>query len=446
MHPSPTTDALSPATDALSPATDAFSHATDVLFASLKKCLSSLDIFEQPIYSRILLFTASRSNTNTIQEVSTALMKCNVFNKIDESEEEKMNYCGEDFEEMGGYIYDELFEVDCRKRKNEDDSTPKPVPNRKRPLKITLAKRTEKSFSDESNQDTSRSTTHESSHVPSATTPQNNEDNSPTSQDNRVTQAQHDVKFDELRNDIKELTRDVNELKTEIKVIKEDQRVMFNHIIKLLGEIKQQKNVDSDLVEKELEFNKDVVVDGLNDDGLEFNKDVATDGFNDDGLEINKDVVADGLNDDGLEINKDVVIVDVGSEMNKDADDDMNKDVDDDVDDGLKKKKDVVDVDAGMEMNKDVDDGLDKKEDIASVDIVVENENKDNEAELKMDGNEDLSTKKKEFATKKKELGTKRKVELAKKMLEELSKTRKVELEKKKDDDVLEMTPTKFEG
>ncbi|XP_047306306.1 uncharacterized protein LOC124909698 [Impatiens glandulifera] len=171
-------------------------------------------IEEQHICPRILLFIAFRSNTNTSQEVSNALFKCNVFNKIDESEEEKRNYCGEDFEEMGDYIYDDLFEVDGRKRKIEDGSTPKPTPKRRKPIKITLAKRTEKSFSDESSQDSSRSTIRESSHVPSATSPQKKEDNSPTSQDNRVTQAQNDVKFDELRKDMKELTRDVKELKT----------------------------------------------------------------------------------------------------------------------------------------------------------------------------------------------------------------------------------------
>ncbi|XP_047335628.1 coiled-coil domain-containing protein 1-like [Impatiens glandulifera] len=335
---------------------------------------------------------ASKSNTNTVQEVSTTLLKCNVFNKIDEfEEEEKGNYCGKDFEDMGGYIYNELFEVDGRKRKNKD-----------------------------------------------ATTPQTNEDNSSTSQDKRVTQAQHDVKFNELRKDMKELTRDVNELKTEMKIIKEDQRVMFNHIIKLLSEIKQQKNVDSDSVEKELELKS-------HDDGLEMNKDVA-DRLNDDGLEMYKDV-DDGLNDDGLEMNKNVVdgleknkdkedivdadvekenneIVDVDFDVekeNKDISDvdveKENKDVDVFVDDGLEKKKDIADVfvDDGLEKKEDIvdenkDDGVDvlndlEKKENKDDDVDVLNELKKKEVELKMDDNEDLATKKKEFATKK-ELGT----------------------------------------
>ncbi|XP_047306376.1 adoMet-dependent rRNA methyltransferase SPB1-like [Impatiens glandulifera] len=386
-------------------------------------------IEEKHICPRILLFTASRSNTNISQEVSNALFKCNVFNKIDE------------------------------KRKNEDVSTPKPTPKRRKPIKITLAKRTEKSFSDESSQDSFRSTTRESSHVPLATSPQKKEDNSPTSQDNLVTQAQNDVKFDELRKDMKELTRDVKELKTEMKVMKEDQRVMFNHIIQLLGEIKQKKDVaaDDDLVEKDLEMNKDAadenddiddllnekkdaadendVVDRLNEkedaaDGLDFNKESdendAADGLemikNDDDEhkddavfdEHKDDVVVDehkdahdvGLEDDvvvdrleinteadddenkdsvvvdGLEINKeavvdehkDAVVVD-GLEINTEADDDENKD------DADNENKDAAVVDKNENENKDVD-------------VVFENENNKlaDEAEL---GKNELSTKKK---------------------------------------------------
>ncbi|XP_047306297.1 uncharacterized protein LOC124909687 [Impatiens glandulifera] len=308
-------------------------------------------IEEKHTCPRILLFIASRSNTNTSQEVSNALFKCNVFNKIHESEEEKTNYCGDEFEEMGDYIYDDLFEVDGRKRKNED-GTPKQTLKRRKPIKRTTIKRTEKSFSDESSEDNSRSTTRESSHVPSATNPQKKEDSSPTRQDkfddkfdNPVTKAQNDDKFDELTKDVKELTRDVKELKTEMKVVKEDQRVMFNHIIQLLGEIKQQKNdvaADDDLVEKDLEINKDVadenddndVADGLeminNDDvGLE---DAAVDGLeminnaavvddDKDSAVINKEAVVD------VDQNKDASAVD-GLEMNKEAvvDDDQNKD------------------------------------------------------------------------------------------------------------------------
>ncbi|XP_047317330.1 uncharacterized protein DDB_G0290685-like [Impatiens glandulifera] len=58
-------------------------------------------------------------------EVSTALLKCNVFTKIDESKEEKRKYHGEDFEDMGDYIYDELFNWMNRllelKKKEDDD-------------------------------------------------------------------------------------------------------------------------------------------------------------------------------------------------------------------------------------------------------------------------------------------------------------------------------------
>ncbi|XP_047313699.1 uncharacterized protein LOC124917271 [Impatiens glandulifera] len=243
-------------------------------------------IEEKHTCPRILLFTASRSNTNTSQEVSNALFKCNVFNKIHESEEEKRNYCGDDFEEMGDYIYDDLFEVDGRKRKNED-GTPKQTPKR-RTIKRTAIKRIESC--DESSEDSSRSTTRESTHVPSATSPQKKEDSSPTRQDkfdNPVTKAQNDDKFDELTKEVKELTRDVKELKTEMKVMKEDQRVMFKHIIQLLGEIKQQKNDVSaadDLVEKDLEINNDVADENDDVDDLPNEKEDAAD-MNDVGLE-----------------------------------------------------------------------------------------------------------------------------------------------------------------
>ncbi|XP_047340007.1 uncharacterized protein LOC124943556 [Impatiens glandulifera] len=372
-------------------------------------------IEEKHTCPRILLFTASRSNTNTSQEVSNALFKCNVFNKIHESEEEKRNYCGDDFEEMGDYIYDDLFEVDGRKRKNED-GTPKQTPKR-RTIKRTAIKRIESS--DESSEDSSRSTTRESTHVPSATSPQKKEDSSPTRQDkfdNPVTKAQNDDKFDELTKDVKELTRDVKELKTEMKVMKEDQRVMFKHIIQLLGEIKQQKNDVSaadDLVEMDLEINKDVADENDDVDDLPNEKEDAAD-MNDVGLE---DAVVDGLeminNDDvGLE---DAVVDEAV------VDDDQNKDAS------------AVD---GLEMNKEavVDD--DQNKDAAAETVVVEtaadeevvheeaidveqNENKVEEAAAVVDKNAELG--KKELATKKK-----RKVVLAKNRLQQLGKKRKM--------------------
>ncbi|XP_047320660.1 uncharacterized protein LOC124924706 [Impatiens glandulifera] len=329
-------------------------------------------IEEKHTCPRILLFTASRSNTNTSQEVSNALFKCNVFNKIHESEEEKRNYCGDDFEEMGDYIYDDLFEVDGRKRKNED-GTPKQMPKR-RTIKRTAIKRNESS--DESSEDSSRSTTRESSHVHSATSPQKKEDSSPTRQDkfddkfdNPVTKAQNDDKFDELTKDVKELTRDVKELKTEMKVMKEDQRVMFNHIIQLLGEIKQQKNDVSaadDLVEKDLEINKDIADE--NDDMIN-NAAVVDD-------DKDSSAVDDASAVDGLEMNKEAVV-----------DDDQNKDV----------AAETVVVEAAA--------------DEEAVD--------DEEAAAVVDKNAELG--KKELATKKK-----RKVVLAKNRLQQLGKKRKM--------------------
>ncbi|XP_047309477.1 uncharacterized protein LOC124912881 [Impatiens glandulifera] len=352
-------------------------------------------IEEKHTCPRILLFTASRSNTNTSQEVFNALFKCNVFNKIHESEEEKRNYCGDDFEEMGDYIYDDLFEVDGRKRKNED-GIPKQTPKR-RTIKRTAIKMIESS--DESSEDSSRSTTRESTHVPSATSPQKKEDSSPTRQDkfdNPVTKAQNDDKFDELTKDVKELTRDVKELKTEMKVMKEDQRVMFKHIIQLLDEIKQQKNdvsvadmndvgledavaaTDMNDVEKDLEINKDVADENDDVDDLPNEKEDAAD-MNDVGLE---DAVVDGLemitNDDvGLED----AVVD-GLEMINNA-----AVVDDD--------KDSSAVD---EMNKEAVETA-----VVEIDDEEANENKDEEAAAVVDKNAELG--KKELATKKKRKG-----------------------------------------
>ncbi|XP_047342771.1 uncharacterized protein LOC124946245 [Impatiens glandulifera] len=333
-------------------------------------------IEEKHTFPRILLFTASRSNTNTSQEVSNALFKCNVFNKIHESEEEKRNYCGDDFEEMGDYIYDDLFEVDGRKRKNED-GTPKQTPKRRKPIKRTAIKRTEKSFSDESSEDSSRSTTRESSHVPSATSPQKKEDSSPTMQDkfddkfdNPVTKAQNDDKFDELTKDVKELTRD------------------------------NDVSAADDLVEKDLEINKDVADANDDVDDLLNEKEDAVD-MND---------VVDRLNEkedaaDGLEMINNAVVVD------------------DDKDSSAVDDASTVD---GLEMNKEavVDD--DQNKDAAAETVVVEtaadeeaNENKDEEAAAVVDKNAELG--KKELATKKK-----RKVVLAKNRLQQLGKKRKM--------------------
>ncbi|XP_047306625.1 uncharacterized protein LOC124910045 [Impatiens glandulifera] len=418
-------------------------------------------IEEKHTCPRILLFTASRSNTNTSQEVSNALFKCNVFNKIHESEEEKRNYCGDDFEEMGDYIYDDLFEVDGRKRKNED-GTPKQTPKR-RTIKRTAIKMIESS--DESSEDSSRSTTRESTHVPSATSPQKKEDSSPTRQDkfdNPVTKAQNDDKFDELTKDVKELTRDVKELKTEMKVMKEDQRVMFKHIIQLLDEIKQQKNdvsaadmndvgledavaaTDMNDVEKDLEINKDVADENDDVDDLPNEKEDAAD-MNDVGLE---DAVVDGLemitNDDvgledavvdGLEMINNAAVVDDDKDSSAVdeavVDDDQNKDAY--AVDGLEMNKEAVETVETAVVEIDDEEAVDEE----AVDEAEQNVNKDEEAAAVVDKNVELG--KKELATKKKRKNDEED-DMGKKTDEE------AELGKKKDDDVLVLTPTRFQG
>ncbi|XP_047326382.1 golgin subfamily A member 6-like protein 22 [Impatiens glandulifera] len=161
------------------------------------------------------------------QKVFTALQKCNVLYKIDESEEEKRMYSGEDFEDMRGNIYDKFFELDGRKRKNEEDETISPqlpkLPTKKRRL---ISPQPNPEFTDETSQESSQQ-------VPSTTTPQTNQDNSTSSAPNRVSQAHNDAKLDEL-------TKDVKEIKTEIKLIKNNQHL----IVTLLGEIKEQNNCD----------------------------------------------------------------------------------------------------------------------------------------------------------------------------------------------------------
>ncbi|XP_047320458.1 coiled-coil domain-containing protein 1-like [Impatiens glandulifera] len=196
--------------------------------------------------------------------------------------------------------------------------------------------------------------------------------------------------------------------------------------------MKNDVSAADDLVEKDLEINKDVADENDDVDDLLNEKEDAAD-MNDvvDRLNEKEDVV-DGLeminndrNDaaDGLEMinNDDVGLEDAvvdGLEMINNA-----AVVDDDKDSSAVDDASAVD---GLEMNKEVVVDDDQNKDAAAETVVVEtaadeeaNENKDEEPAAVVDKNAELG--KKELATKKK-----RKVVLAKNRLQQLGKKRKM--------------------